>query len=57
MDDFGMTLGKQWHILFNNFAAENPMPKSKAHFVSFEFDRFEHSTIMVAKVEGFNKRN
>jgi len=52
-----MTLGKQWHILFNNFAAENPMPKSKAHFVSFEFDRFEHSTIMVAKVEGFNKRN
>jgi hypothetical protein len=39
MEDFGMPLAKQWEILFDRLAAENPMPKSKPHFVSYEFHR------------------
>jgi len=51
-----MPLAKQWEILFDKPAAENPKAKSKAHFVSFEFHRLEHSTIIscaVVNSQGF----
>jgi hypothetical protein len=56
MEDFGMPLAKQWEILFDRLATQNPKTKSKPYFVRFEFHRFEHLTIMVAKLEGFNER-
>jgi hypothetical protein len=43
MDDFGMPLAKRWEILFDKLAAENPMPKSQAHFGSLgAIHRLEH---------------
>jgi hypothetical protein len=57
MDDFGIPLSKRWEILLDKLAAENPMPKSKPHFESFELHRLEHPSIVAAKFEGFNERN
>ena len=51
-----MPLAKQGEILFDRLAAQNPIQKSKPYFVNLEFYRFEHLTIVVAKLEGFNER-
>jgi hypothetical protein len=57
MEDFGMPLAKWWEILFDKLAAENPKPKSQAHFSSFELHRFEHLSNYGCKVRRIQRKN